>query len=109
VQLISHTVDVRKKREEPKLFSDCRQSLDRKVEAFSRAAVSCICRKLAHKNGAGAESRGSTLTAEQGSKSGRATLDAATRNILDCVSSGNTLLTCPPGEGKALVRLCAQH
>ena len=67
------------------------------------------CRKLPHETGAGAESRGRTLTAEQGIKGGRATLDAATRITLDCVSSGNTLLACPPGEGEAVIRLCAQH
>ena len=58
------------------------------------------CRKFPTRNGAGAESRGSTLTAEQIIKSGRATLDAATRIILDCDSSGEYAAVLPPGEGK---------
>ena len=44
--------------------------------------------------GAGAESSDSTLA------EGRAALDAATRNTLLCVSSGNTLLTCLPAREK---------
>ena len=47
--------------------------------------------------GAGAESSDSTLAAAR-DNSGRAALDAATRIILDCVSSGTTLLACPPAR-----------
>ena len=64
-----------------------------------------IYRRLPHETGAGAESRGSTLTAEHRTESGRATLDAATRITLDCVSSGNYAAGLPPGEGKAMIRL----
>lgn len=49
-----------------------------------------------------AVSTDSTLT------EGRAAVDTATRSTLFCVSSGNTLLTCLPGEGKDLdPSLCA--
>lgn len=64
--------------------------------------IDCI---FPHEAGAGAKSRGSTLTAVRRTESGRATLDAATRITLDCVSSGNTLLACLPGEGEAKIRL----
>ena len=49
------------------------------------------------KTGAGAESSDSTLAAGR-NNSGRAALDAATRIILDCISSGTTLLACPPAR-----------
>ena len=86
----------------------CPQTVD-KVSIERSRLFSChnfwTCRKLSHETGAGAESRGRTLTAEHRTESGRATLDAATRITLDCVSSGNYAAGLPPGEGKAMIRL----
>ena len=60
---------------------------------FSQHDTSRIYDTLQQTQGAGTESSDSTLA------EGRAALDVLTRNTLFCVSSGNTLLTCPPGEG----------
>jgi len=48
--------------------------------------------------GAGASSSGSTLAAHQGSESGRATLDDATRITLEAAGGWNMPPACPPAR-----------
>ena len=74
-------------------------------DAVKNTAFFSLRRHPSEVAGAGSRVHGQYAGRDPDLKCGRAAVDAATRNTLDCVSSGNTLLTCLPGEEKAKIRL----